>query len=103
MDRLWMLLVAFCLSLPAPALSVNDGVTLNKCCPKGETFKDATLSECVAIKSGWSYKWPAKEDKDRKLHFGIDDEVEGTSVTFNADQYLDYKHHKVSNTFQNLQ
>ena len=92
----WIFFLAVCFSLSAPALSVNRGVKLFKCCPKGHTFKDATLSKCVKAKSSWSYNWPAKEDKEGKLHFGIVDEVEGRSVTFDASQYLHYQAGKVS-------
>ena len=94
MGTIFVLLVAICLS--APALSVKNGTTLYKCCPKGQTFKDATLTQCVQNVSSWSYIWPAKKDKNGKLYFGVTDDAYVKSETFNASQHLAYKSGKVS-------
>ena len=83
--------LALFLSLLCPTFSVrtlDPKVVLSKCCPKGHAFKDASFSECVA--TAYRYSWPAKEGNDGNIHFGVDDDDEGTAFTFNAEPNLKY-------------
>ena len=91
MGRLPLLAVALLLFLPTAfcVRRLNSGVVVHKCCPLGQTFKTAYSSECVAI-SNEKFTWPAKEGKDGNIHFGADDEKEGSNFNFNAKPYLKF-------------
>ena len=78
-----LLVLALSLSLqPPPAASINSGVRLYKCCPQGQTFKDATLSECAEAVNAWSV--PAVEDESGNIHFGVaeDEIINGKPYSF---------------------
>ena len=86
--------LALFFSLLCPTFSfrtLDPKVELPKCCPKGQAFKDASFSKCVA--TTYRYSWPAKEGNDGNIHFGVDDDDdddEGTAFTFNAEPNLKY-------------
>ena len=64
-------------------------MVIHNCCRLGQTFKTASSSECVASPN-WKFTWPAKEGKDGNIHFGVDDEEEGSNFNFDAKPYLKY-------------
>ena len=91
MMGLLLIFLVLSVSLPPPCFSVrtlDPRVVLPKCCPEGKTFKDASFSECVQVT--YKYNWPAMEGKDGNIHFGVDNDDEGTPFTFNAKPNLKY-------------